>query len=135
MCMQCPHKSGLLVAIWPDGRILRAASKESVGNNYIYGRLSDRDTENSIMQVQELYDSNIESPGVIIDSSYRDIWIFPVSVPDQSTMYFYTVGEDEYRPELALRQIMDMKIFGGRDLSWDQLPRFGPGVRGVWTTQ
>ena len=134
-CIECPFKTGLMVAIWPDGRILRALSEETVGNNYVYGHMSSRDIENTIALVQELYESDIDSPGVIIDFSYRFIWVFPVSDPDQSATFLYTIGEEGYQPDSALGQIMDIEIISGRELRWDQLPRFGSGVWGVWTTR
>lgn len=127
-------KSGLQVAIWLDGRILRAKSASTVGLEYYYGKLNSQNLETVIERIQTLYKSDIKSPGVPIDCASRSISLFPEGVdPLIAPGYFYAPDiEENFEPENALQDFMQMEIEEIKTLSWDQLPRFGPPVFGVW---
>lgn len=95
-CSDCKWKSGLLVAVWPDGRILRARSGEEVGYVYSYGILKPEDLDAIKRSVKALYDQNIESPGVPVDFSYRNIWTYPEGVASADCPnYFYSIDDAE----------------------------------------
>lgn len=136
-CFDCKRKSGLLVAVWPDGRILRARSDEEVGNAYSYGTLKPEDLEAVKQSVKALYDQNIESPGVPIDFPYRSIWTYPEGVDSvDCPNYFYSIDDTEgYQPDEVLEEIMRMDMENSKSLTWNELPRFRPPVNGVWTSR
>lgn len=136
-CSDCKWKSGLLAAVWPDGRILRARSDEEVGRTYSYGTLKAEDLDFIRRSVKDLYEQNIQSPGVPIDFSSRDIWTYPEGVGSiDSPNYFYAIDDAEgYRPDEVLGEIMRMEMENSRSLTWNELPRFAPPVHGVWTSR
>ncbi len=68
--------SGLILAIYPDGRIIRVTSESTIGESYIRGRLS---TENLAQARRMLHDSGLLStkPGgvVVVDGGAEHVGI------------------------------------------------------------
>ena len=128
----CRFATGLLIAVWPDGRVLRTESADDIGLRYVFG--TPVDTATLLAKVDALA---AVSPGgaaelpaataghrVIVataDSGARS-WIF--RIPVDSNLH----ADVEER----LIDIMQAELATARSLHWSELPRFDAPVTGDW---
>jgi len=130
------YKSGLYLAVWPDGRILKAVSAFWIGHSYKYGKLSAEDLEKVVALTLQLKQGYEECSPIGIDAPYRRLYAFPPGLNSSSApIVAYEIATtlpQSCSIAAEIEGILEMGILHGRVITWDQIPRFRPGVWGDW---
>lgn len=104
---------GPVVAVWPDRRIVRVASEEAIGKDYVEGTLTSVQLE-GLLRFMETNDGllNLHDGYIIVDAASETLGI---RLKDGCIMYGETVGDFaqiRHNPDMAaLRQyLMSLEI-------------------------
>lgn len=131
---ECRFASGLLIAVWPDGRLLRAESADAIGLRYEFGSVPPDRIDALLARVNELSRlpaDGDENPGtgtayhrVVVagEDGVRKSWRFAIPVDAQA----------HADVEERLIAIMSSKLAESRSIHWSELPRFDAPVSGNW---
>jgi len=130
----CRYQTGLLLAVWPDGRVLRAESADAVGLRYVLGSPTAEHRETLRATVDQLagFDASPDQampPGsashhvvVARPTGPRRSWRFPIPVEHETQAFV----------EERLISIMQIELEDARSVHWTELPRFDSPVVGNW---
>lgn len=69
-----PMISGVIAAIWPDGKVIRIVNRESVGQRYIVGYLSAEKLEKTLTEIERLVNKySAQGPSVTVDAASEEL--------------------------------------------------------------
>lgn len=132
----CLYPSGLLLAAWPDGRILRTESADTIGLRYVLGApaAAQRDiviaAVNRLEQIARVPERN-SRPGatfhtVVIATAAGGARSWRIELP--------VTREEDAVVEEQLITLMQIELTDSRSIHWSELPRFDAPVIGDWRT-
>jgi len=131
--INCDFASGLLLAVWADGRVLRTETGDTIGFRYILGSPPAEGVAALLAAVAELgLLPSVEVSKVTADVSHhvvvagrdglRRTWVFAIPVREP---LFADIEE-------RLVAIMETELEDARSIHWSELPRFDAPVTGNW---
>jgi len=130
----CRYDTGLLLAVWADGRVLRAESADTVGLRYVLGTPAASRSETLRETVDQLagFDGS-PNRDVPAGSASHDIVIAtPAGQPRYFRFPIPVEQETQALVEERLIEIMQMELDDVRRVHWSELPRFDAPVVGNW---
>lgn len=130
----CRYNTGLLLAVWADGRVLRAESADAVGLRYVLGSPAEsrsgmlRETVDRLARFDGSPNRDVP-PGA---ASHRLV-VATLTGPPRAFHFPIPVEHDaQALVEELLIEIMQVELEDARDVHWTELPRFDSPVVGNW---
>lgn len=98
------YRSGLIVAVWSDGRILRAESERAVGVTYVEGKLTQEQLRQAIKRIRGSRGICAPQVPLTLDAPYETI-ILRTKTGCMKRMHNYTNPYDSSSYVAALAEI------------------------------
>lgn len=131
---ECRYGTGLLLAVWTDGRILKAESADTIGLRYVMGSTAPEQRDAVLAALGELGQMTIaadaeQAPGI----ATHHIIVATTGGRARSIRVEIPVTDEQHAlVEEKLTSIMGVELQDRRSVHWSELPRFDSPVTGDW---